>query len=101
MRTCVLKYRMATFSSEDNETFSLDSIIRGHHVYKLHWIPVLGQELEVQAEPDNTHDPRAVATCLDGNVVGHLPIEFSRVGMALSQPWRSNLMCSYWPKKVF
>lgn len=79
MLTCVLKYRMATFSSEDNETFSLDSIIRGHHVYKLHWIPVLGQELEVQAEPDNTHDPRAVATCLDGNVVGHLPIEFSRV----------------------
>lgn len=59
---------MATSSSEDNETFSLDSIIRGHHVYKLHWTPVVGQELEVQAEPDNICDPRAVATCFDGSV---------------------------------
>lgn len=40
---------------------------------------MIDQELEVHAEPDNICDPRAVATCLDGNVVGHLPTEFSRI----------------------
>ena len=40
--------------------------------------PIVGQNIEVHAEPDNICDPRAVATCLDGNVVGHLPIEFSK-----------------------
>ena len=40
---------------------------------------MVGQELEVQAEPDNIRDPHAVETCLDNSFVGHLPIEFSRI----------------------
>jgi hypothetical protein len=61
-------------------SFSMDSVIRGHHVYKSTWTPIVGQELDVDAEPNNVHDSHAVATLL-GNVVGHLPIEFSGI------PW--------------
>ena len=42
------------------------------------WTPVVDQDLGVHAEPDNIHDPRAVVTYVDGNVIGHLPIEFSK-----------------------
>ena len=68
---------MATATEE--ESFLLESVIRGHHVYKTNWTPVIGQVLQVHCEASNTHDPYAVATSRDGAVVGHLPLEFSGV----------------------
>ena len=65
--------------STDNESFSVDSVIRGHHVYKSTWTPTVGQVLDVNAEPNNVHDSHAVATFQGGVVVGHLPIEFSGI----------------------
>ena len=33
---------------------SKDSVVRGHHIYKATWTPVLGEELPVLREPGNT-----------------------------------------------
>ena len=43
------------------------------------WTPVIGQILQVDREGDNIHDSFAVATSYGGSVVGHLPIEFSKL----------------------
>ena len=37
------------------------SILRGHHVYKSLWTPVMNEELNVQIEDSNTFDEFAVA----------------------------------------
>ncbi len=53
--------------------FCLESVVHGHHVYKRVWTPVVGEQLPVGVEEDNGNDPRAVAMCNSGIVVGHLP----------------------------
>ena len=52
---------------------SHETQIKGHHVYKDIWAPELGEQLEVQCEPENPVDKYAV--CLktsNGTIVGHL-----------------------------
>ena len=39
----------------------LDSVVRGHHVYKRLWTPFIGEQLDVVREDENEHDSRAVA----------------------------------------
>ncbi len=51
---------------------TLDSVVRGHHVYKRIWTPV-GEQLQLRPEEDNESDPRAVAILKHGVIVGHLP----------------------------
>ena len=48
-------------------------------IYMNNWTPVIGQILQVDWEDDNIHDPFAVGTSYGGSVVGHLPIEFSKL----------------------
>ena len=51
-----------------------DSVIRGHHVYKVIWTPYIGEMLLVRKEPANSHDGRAVAIVTsERTVVGHVP----------------------------
>ena len=55
----------------------VDSMIRGHHVYKEIFNPINGEELPCEQEIRNSSNPLAVAVIkrLDGedNIVGHLP----------------------------
>ena len=67
---------MAT-ASEECETFTMESAIRGHHIYKGIWTPVLGQVLETKPEEDNAKDAHAVGVLLYGQIVGHMPKEIS------------------------
>ena len=60
-------------------TFRIESTVRGHHVYKAAWYPYIGEELPVQREVNNIHDDFAVAILKNGNTVGHVPREISRV----------------------
>ena len=60
-------------------TFRIESTVRGHHVYKAAWSPYIGEELPVQHEVNNIHDDFAVAVLKNGNTVGHVPREISRV----------------------
>ena len=59
-------------------TFELESVIRGHHIYKELWTPVIGESLDVQREPSNPYDCSAVSVLRDGTVVGHVPREVRR-----------------------
>ena len=43
------------------------------------WSPYIGEELPVQREVNNIHDDFAVAVLKNGNTVGHVPREISRV----------------------
>ena len=44
-----------------SSSFSFDSVIRGHHIYKDIWTPNVGENLTCRAEPGNIHNPYAVA----------------------------------------
>ena len=50
----------------------LETLIKGHHVYKDIWTPKLGEELEVRIEPDNHVDKFSVCIKKDGKIAGHL-----------------------------
>ena len=56
----------------------VESVVRGHHVYKSVWTPVSGEELAVVPEAKNSHDRYAVDVLKDGEVVGHITRELSR-----------------------
>ena len=61
-----------------------DSCIRGHHVSKGFWTPVINEDLVCAQESGNSHDPYAVAIKKGSVVVGHVPRK--------SQPF---VRCSY------
>ena len=58
---------------------SFDSVIRGHHIYKEVWSPVIGEILTCEEEPGNVNDLFAVAIKRSGIVVGHIPRTISSV----------------------
>ena len=75
---------MAAAATND-EYFMLDSTVRGHHVYKQVWTPVVGQQLQVEAETGNVHDPHAVCTIHAGVIVGHMPREIANTAFHFLQ----------------
>ena len=46
---------MAASQAERN-VFEKDSVVRGHHIYKVYWMPVIEVELTLMTEDDNEHD---------------------------------------------
>ena len=61
-----------------------ESVVRGHHIYKEVWSPVVGELLPVLRESNNVHDRRAVTVFKDGNIVGHVTRELSRIFWSIS-----------------
>ena len=53
--------------------------MRGHHIYKRIWTPSIGEQLSLPAEENNCFDKHAVAVVKDGEVVGHIPRNISRI----------------------
>ncbi len=62
----------------DIEEFYLDSVVRGHHVYKSVWTLVTSEVLAVEVEGGNSEDQYATAVLKGGCVIGHVPRELSR-----------------------
>ena len=54
-------------------SFTVDSMIRGNHVYKDIWDSHLGEELTCRRERNNIHDPYTVAVLKSDVIVGHIP----------------------------
>ena len=81
VRTASYNYEINAFHYQLTmaTTFRIESTVRGHHVYKAAWSPYIGEELPVQREVSNIHDDFAVAVLKNGNTVGHVPREISRV----------------------
>ena len=53
-------------------SFEFSLFVRGHHVYCNVWMPVIGEELTLKREPDNSVSKHAVAVTRDGQIVGHI-----------------------------
>ena len=58
---------------------TLESVIRGHHIYKHIWRPLVWEVLTLEREEGKNHDKFAVSLLKNATVVGHVPREFSRV----------------------
>ena len=62
-----------------HDFYKKDSVVRGHHIHKTVWTPVIGEELLVEREVGNQHDQHGVAVVKAGDIVGHMPHSISRV----------------------
>ena len=69
--------------------YKKESVVRGHHIYKTVWTPVIGEELPVEREEDNQHDQHAVAVVKNGDIVGHMPRSISRVSCFFLERFRA------------
>ena len=58
MMTTVL---CAVETTRETKTYSIESVIRGHHVFKSIWSPFVGETLSVKQGKGNRHDRFAVA----------------------------------------
>ena len=59
--------------------FGFSSAVRGYHVYKDSWKPLIGEKLVATREFNNPMDKHAVQVVKGKKTVGHLPREFSRI----------------------
>ena len=60
-------------------TFSTESVIRGYHVYKDVWTPVIGEEMICQCELGNLRDPIVVSLVKGTTIVGHVLCKISAI----------------------
>ena len=72
---------MAHSSSQELlDEFTIDSVIRGHHVYKEIWTPFVGEELTLTQENGNCHDRYAITVEKENDmIVGRVPKELSKI----------------------
>lgn len=68
-------------ASVSTSYYKLDIMVRGHHVYKIIWTPLLGETLKKGGnwEDDNDYDEYVVAITRRENLSeNHVPREISR-----------------------
>lgn len=70
--------RMAD-QTQRQQRFDFTSVIRGFHVYQDRWEPKMNELLVCETEPGNMYDKHAVAVKRDGEIIGHVPMEHSKV----------------------
>ena len=75
---------MAACSSADlgagaavTDSFTVEAMVRGYHVYKDVWSAALGEQLSCQREPTNTRYPFTVAVVRSLVTVSHIPRKIS------------------------
>ena len=56
---------------------TMDSCIRGLHVFKNIWTPAIGEQLSCKREIGNNKNQYAVAVLRDHTMVGHVPRKIS------------------------
>ena len=75
--------RLSPIKFEMGYKIEFQTAIRGHHIYKDVWVPLIGQELICKAdnrEEAIEYDKNTIGVCKTGDpetLVGHLPIELS------------------------
>ena len=62
-----------------HDSFTIEAMIRGYHVYSDIWNAVIDEELPCAKESGNLADPFAVGVMKDGTIVGHVPRKISSV----------------------
>ena len=71
--------RKSQGSGSSSTSISVESIVRGHHVFKEVWSPRRGDKFYLQVEEFNRCDRYAVAIVVDEETVGHVPREVSKL----------------------
>ena len=59
-----------------------NSVVRGHHIYKDDWTPKIGEILEAKKDTREevvANDKYAIGLYKGDKLVGHIPIEISRL----------------------
>lgn len=59
--------------------FSVETMIRGYHIYKDVWKSSVGEQLLCEIEENNRQDSHTVAVVRTGPVVGHVPRKLSLI----------------------
>ena len=54
-----------------------ESVIRGRHICKQIWRPLVGEILTLEREEGNNHDKFAISLLKHATILGHVPREFS------------------------
>ena len=54
------------------------SVIRGHHVYKFIWSPVIGEILQLEIDAEIAHDAHAVGIANNTDVVATAQWKYNR-----------------------
>ena len=57
--------------------FTVESCVRGYHVYQERRTAVIGEMLSCHREPGNASDPFAVVVMKEREIVGHVPRFYS------------------------
>ena len=83
-----------------NDSYEKTSVMRGHHIYKSIWTPIIGEELVPEAREDNGHDKHTFAVMKDGCIVEHVfstdSTTFNLKDMSQNFPYAmSRQYCSY------
>ena len=64
--------------SSNSRTLELTATVRGFHVFRKKWKPVLNEQMDCLQEQGNDYDVFCIKTCKpDKTTVGHLPREIS------------------------
>ena len=74
-------------------SFSVESMVRGHHIYKDRWCPHINEELDCQLEQHNYHDPFAVSVMKCSVIVGHVPRQISAIYYVFLGKHNSSISC--------
>ena len=62
------------------EAHTIERAVRGHHIFKSVWQPVIGEILHTKREESNPVDRHAVAVIKTSQqTVGHMPREISQI----------------------
>ena len=70
---------MAVSGLMSSLSFSVESMVRGHHIYKERWCPHIDEELDCQREWHNYHNPFVVSLMKGSVIVGHVPRQISAI----------------------
>ena len=73
---CAKQLVMAT-SEGSGRCLEINSFVRGYHAYMDVWDPVIGEILQLEREPSNLKDQKAVAVEKNGMIVSHQPANLS------------------------
>ena len=79
------------------EVYEVDSVVRGHHIFKEIWTPFIGEDLECKRDVSNTRDAYAVGIMRQEEtgliaIVGHVPRKIS-VACSLFLQREGNIRC--------
>ena len=83
------------------DSTTIESCVRGHHIYKAIWDPFEGEELVCHKEENNSHDPYAVAVMKGDSIVGHVPRKISAACLLFLEKEDTTNTCTITGKRCY